>query len=64
MTPERIKAIRAALGENTKTFGQRFLRSGRAVEEWEQGRRVPDPLIQAELAKLEILVKNLEKKSR
>jgi DNA-binding transcriptional regulator YiaG len=44
-----IRAIRAALGEDTATFGRRFCRSGRTVEDWEQGRRVPDPLCRRDL---------------
>lgn len=42
---EEVKAIRAALGENTATFGARWHRSGRTVETWEQGLRQPDPLV-------------------
>jgi DNA-binding transcriptional regulator YiaG len=42
---EEVKAIRAALGENTATFGARWHRSGRTVETWEQGLRSPDPLV-------------------
>lgn len=42
---EEVRAIRAALGENTATFGARWHRSGRTVEQWEQGRRSPDPLV-------------------
>lgn len=53
MTPERIKAIRTALGENTQTFAQRLARSGRTVEDWEQGRRSPDALVIRELERLE-----------
>ena len=44
MTPDQIKALRASLGENVATFGARFARSGRTVEDWEQGRRRPDAL--------------------
>src|SRR5690554_6178293 len=53
MTPQRIKSIRAALGENTAQFGRRFARSGRTVEDWEQGRRQPDPLVITLLEALE-----------
>jgi DNA-binding transcriptional regulator YiaG len=42
---EDIRTIRAALGEDTATFGARWHRSGRTVEDWEQGRRQPDPLV-------------------
>lgn len=41
---EEVRALRAALGENTATFGARWHRSGRTVETWEQGSRQPDPL--------------------
>lgn len=40
-----VRALRAALGEDTATFGARWHRSKRTVEEWEQGRRRPDPLV-------------------
>lgn len=41
---EEVRALRAALGEDTATFAARWHRSGRTVEDWEQGRRQPDPL--------------------
>jgi DNA-binding transcriptional regulator YiaG len=41
---EEVRAIRAALQEDTATFAARWHRSGRTVEDWEQGRRRPDPL--------------------
>jgi DNA-binding transcriptional regulator YiaG len=41
---EEVRALRAALGEDTRTFAARWHRSGRTVEDWEQGRRQPDPL--------------------
>lgn len=37
-TRERIRALRRALEENAETFGAAVGRSGRAVEDWEQGR--------------------------
>ena len=42
---EEIRAIRAALAENTATFGARWRRSGRTVEDWEQGRAEPDAFV-------------------
>jgi DNA-binding transcriptional regulator YiaG len=42
---EEVRTLRAALGENTATFGARWHRSGRTVETWEQGSRQPDPLV-------------------
>lgn len=62
MTPERIKSLRHALGENTATFGQRFHRSGRSVENWEQGRRRPDGLAIEAMKKLEKEVERMVKK--
>lgn len=41
---EEVRALRAALDEDTATFGARWHRSGRTVENWEQGHRRPDPL--------------------
>ena len=40
-----IRTCRAALGENTATFGARWHRSGRTVEKWEQGERQPDAFV-------------------
>lgn len=42
---EEVRTLRAALGEDTATFGARWHRSGRTVEGWEQGVRRPDPLV-------------------
>jgi DNA-binding transcriptional regulator YiaG len=52
MTPPEIKALRQALGETTQQFGARFARSGRSVEDWEQGRRRPDAYILAVMVRL------------
>jgi DNA-binding transcriptional regulator YiaG len=41
---EEVRALRALLEEDTATFAARWHRSGRTVEDWEQGRRRPDPL--------------------
>lgn len=41
---QEVKALRAALGEDTATFAARWHKSGRTIEDWEQGRRVPDGL--------------------
>lgn len=43
-TRQRIRGLRVSLGENAATFGARFGRSGRSIEDWEQGRRRPDVL--------------------
>jgi DNA-binding transcriptional regulator YiaG len=50
----QVKRLRAELGENTATFGARFARTGRTVEDWEQGRRLPDPLCQRLLDELDV----------
>lgn len=52
LTPAQIKGLRKALGETTAIFGARFARGARAVEDWEQGRRVPDALVQHLMAAL------------
>jgi DNA-binding transcriptional regulator YiaG len=41
---EEVRALRAALKEDTTTFGARWLCSRRTVEDWEQGRRRPSAL--------------------
>ena len=46
MTARQIQSLRRALKEDTKTFGARFGRSWRTVQEWEQGRRSPAPDVQ------------------
>lgn len=52
MTPAQILRVRRALHENRQTFGARFGRSGRTVESWEQGMRLPDPLVVKELSRI------------
>jgi DNA-binding transcriptional regulator YiaG len=39
---EEVRALRAALEEDTATFAARWHRSARTIEGWEQGRRAPD----------------------
>lgn len=43
ITPDCIKEMRKALGENTHTFGQRFPVESNTVSTWEQGIRRPGP---------------------
>ena len=50
--PALIRQLRHTLAEDVETFGARFARGGRAVENWEQGRRVPDRLVQDGLVRL------------
>jgi DNA-binding transcriptional regulator YiaG len=42
---DEVRALRAALDEDTATFGQRWHKSGRTIENWEQGRREPDAFV-------------------
>lgn len=42
---DEVRRLRAALAEDTATFGQRWHKSGRTVENWEQGRREPDAFV-------------------
>jgi DNA-binding transcriptional regulator YiaG len=51
--PAAIKALRKALGENTATFAARLAKSGRTIEDWEQGRRFPDALARRELSRIQ-----------
>jgi len=46
LKPASIQALRKRLRENTAQFGARFGRSGRTIEDWEQGRAHPDRLVQ------------------
>ena len=52
MTPDAIAQLRAVLHETRAQFGDRFCRSPRTVEAWEQGRRTPEPLALRELERL------------
>lgn len=51
-TPVKIQALRANLGETVEAFAERFGRSGRTVEDWEQGRRRPDVMVLLAMQKL------------
>lgn len=42
LEPAEIMAIRAKLGLSRAKFAERFGLDPRAVQDWEQGRRVPD----------------------
>lgn len=61
---EEVRALRAALDENTATFGARWRRSGRTVETWEQGSRQPDPLVLDGIRALAARTKATAKKKR
>ena len=52
MTKAQIRELRRDLGDDTRTFGARFCRGHRIVEDWEQGRRTPDPFVLREMQKL------------
>jgi putative transcriptional regulator len=43
MTAERVKTIRKAVAKSPREFAERFGIPARTVENWEQGRRAPDP---------------------
>jgi DNA-binding transcriptional regulator YiaG len=62
MTPNQIQALRHALEENTATFGERFLVSGRTVEGWEQGRE-PHRLVARMLETLAVEVKHAKRRT-
>jgi DNA-binding transcriptional regulator YiaG len=42
---EEVRALRTALREDTATFAVRWRKSGRTIENWEQGRSVPDAFV-------------------
>lgn len=48
----QVRALRRALEESTAVFGARLAKSGRTIEDWEQGRRQPDRLASRELARI------------
>lgn len=52
MTTAQIRQLRRDLGESTHEFGARFCRGHRIVEDWEQGRRTPDPFVARAMRKL------------
>lgn len=52
MTPNKIKQLRAELRMTVDQFAELFKRSGRTVEDWEQGRRTPDPNVVAKMIEL------------
>jgi len=49
---EEVRALRAALEEDTATFAARWHRSGRTIEDWEQGRSQPDAFVLANMRRL------------
>lgn len=63
MDSDRIKALRRdILKESLDQFANRFARSGRTVEDWEQGRRNPDKLAVQIMLQLEAGAKKKPKK--
>lgn len=44
ITPDELKALRAALGLTQQEFRDRYGVPLPALRNWEQGRRVPDPV--------------------
>ena len=51
-TVSQVRQLRKDLGETTAQFGARFARGRRIVEDWEQGRRTPDPFVAREMKRL------------
>jgi DNA-binding transcriptional regulator YiaG len=49
---EEVRALRALLQENAATFGARWQKSGRTIENWEQGRTEPDAFVLENIRKL------------
>jgi DNA-binding transcriptional regulator YiaG len=45
--PDQIRLLREKMKLSVDDFGAKFERSGRTVEDWEQGRRKPDRLVVA-----------------
>ncbi|MCB8879582.1 helix-turn-helix domain-containing protein [Acidisoma cellulosilytica] len=43
MPPERVKAIRRKVARSAKAFEERFGIPAATLNNWEQGRREPDP---------------------
>lgn len=60
---EEVRALRAALQENTATFGQRWRKSGRTIEGWEQGLRQPDAFVLEAMRQLAARMNGKRKKS-
>ena len=48
-----VRSVRRQLRENVATFGARFYVSGRTVENWEQGHRMPPRLVVETLLKMQ-----------
>jgi len=61
---DEVRALRAALQEDTTTFGARWLCSRRTVEDWEQGRRRPGALALAGMRKLAARKKKVGARAR
>ena len=53
MPPARVKMIRKAVAKSTKDFERRFGIPAATMENWEQGRRKPDPTARALLIVIE-----------
>jgi DNA-binding transcriptional regulator YiaG len=49
---EEVRALRAVLEEDTTTFAARWFKSRRTIEDWEQGRRQPEPFVLANIRQL------------
>jgi transcriptional regulator with XRE-family HTH domain len=49
---DEVRALRTALDETTARFAKRWHRSGRTIEDWEQGRSEPDGFVLDAMRKL------------
>jgi len=54
---KQIRTLRADLDESVDQFAERFGCSPRAVEDWEQGRRVPHAFIRRAMERLATTLK-------
>lgn len=64
MPAERIKAIRKKVARSTKEFEQRFGISAATMNNWEQGRREPDPAARLLLQVIEAEPETVERVAR
>jgi putative transcriptional regulator len=61
MPPARIKAIRKSAAKSARAFEARFGIAAATVNNWEQGRRSPDPAARLLLKAIEADAKFIEK---
>jgi putative transcriptional regulator len=61
MPPQRIRAIRRKVARSAKEFEQRFGIPAATINNWEQGRRKPDPTARLLLQTIEAAPEIVEK---